>query len=114
MNGKKTHTLVTIIVTILLIHRVMYIEVMSSRNIMFIEHLQTNVSPVTDDGDQSSVLSTCPLYTNSGCGKERRILIGPYGDLPRQHSFGSILRFTGLAPADSRQGMPSVRNYVTR
>ena len=24
------------------------------------------------------VLSTCPLYTNSGCGKERRILIGPW------------------------------------
>ena len=23
------------------------------------------------------VLSTCPLHTNSGCGKERRILIGP-------------------------------------
>ena len=25
------------------------------------------------------VLSTCPLHTNSGCGKERRILIGPWG-----------------------------------
>ena len=25
-----------------------------------------------------SVLSTCPLHTNSGCGKERRILIGPW------------------------------------
>ena len=24
------------------------------------------------------VLSTCPLHTNSGCGKERRILIGPW------------------------------------
>ena len=24
------------------------------------------------------VLSTCPLQTNSGCGKERRILIGPW------------------------------------
>ena len=23
------------------------------------------------------LLSTCPLHTNSGCGKERRILIGP-------------------------------------
>ena len=23
-----------------------------------------------------TVLSTCPLYTNSGCGKERRIVIG--------------------------------------
>ena len=26
----------------------------------------------------SLVLSTCPLHTNSGCGKERRILIGPW------------------------------------
>ena len=26
-----------------------------------------------------SVLSTCPLHTNSGCGKERRILTGPWG-----------------------------------
>ena len=24
------------------------------------------------------VLSTCPLHTNSECGKERRILIGPW------------------------------------
>ncbi|CAN0212227.1 unnamed protein product, partial [Ascophyllum nodosum] len=24
------------------------------------------------------VLSTCPLHTNSGCGKERRILIGTW------------------------------------
>ena len=24
------------------------------------------------------VLSTCPLHTNSGCGKQRRILIGPW------------------------------------
>ena len=24
------------------------------------------------------VLSTCPLHTNSGCGKERRMLIGPW------------------------------------
>ena len=24
------------------------------------------------------VLSVCPLHTNSGCGKERRILIGPW------------------------------------
>ena len=28
-------------------------------------------------GVNSPVLSTCPLHTNSGCGKERRILIGP-------------------------------------
>ena len=27
---------------------------------------------------QPSILSTCPLHTNSGCGKERRILIGPW------------------------------------
>ena len=26
----------------------------------------------------SPVLSTCPLHTNSGCGKERRMLIGPW------------------------------------
>ena len=26
-----------------------------------------------------------------------------HGDLPRQHSFGTSLRFTGLVPADSRQ-----------
>ena len=26
----------------------------------------------------SPVLSTCPLHTDSGCGKERRILIGPW------------------------------------
>ena len=45
------------------------------------------------------VLSTCSLHTNSGYGKERRILIG----LPRQHSFGTTLRFTGPVPADSRQ-----------
>ena len=24
------------------------------------------------------VLSTCPLYTKSGCGKARRVLIGPW------------------------------------
>ena len=26
-----------------------------------------------------------------------------HGDLPRQHSFGTTLRFTGPAPTDSRQ-----------
>ena len=26
-----------------------------------------------------------------------------HGDLPRQHSFGTTLRFTGPVPADSRQ-----------
>ena len=35
-------------------------------------------------------------------------------DLPRQHSFGTTLRFTGPVPADSRQRTPSVRNCVTR
>ena len=29
--------------------------------------------------DISPVLSTCPLHANSGCEKERRILIGPWG-----------------------------------
>ena len=28
--------------------------------------------------DHTPVLSTCPLHTNSGCGKERRILIDPW------------------------------------
>ena len=31
---------------------------------------------VTDN--KMPVLSTCPLHTNSGCGKERRTLIGPW------------------------------------
>ena len=33
-----------------------------------------------------------------------------HGDLPRQHSFGTTLRFTGPVPADSRQLTPSVSN----
>ena len=32
----------------------------------------------SDHGDASPVLSTCPLHSNSGCGKERRMLIGPW------------------------------------
>ena len=32
----------------------------------------------TDDVHWPLVLSACPLHTNSGCGKERRILIGPW------------------------------------
>ena len=52
--------------------------------------------------NSSPVLPTCPLHTDSGCGKERRILM-VHGDLPRQHSFGTTLRFTGPVPADSRQ-----------
>ena len=47
---------------------------------------------------QYQLQSICPLHTNSGCGKERRRC-----DLPRQHSFGSTLRFTGLVPPGSRQ-----------
>ena len=51
-----------------------------------------------------------------GVGKERRIRFflkknqnAPrrselvHGDLPRQHSFGTTLRFTGPVPAESRQ-----------
>ena len=30
------------------------------------------------DEVRTPVLSTCPLHTNSGCGKERRILIDPW------------------------------------
>ena len=30
------------------------------------------------DGGLPSVVSTCPLQTNSGCGKERRIFIAPW------------------------------------
>ena len=29
-------------------------------------------------GSNTLVLSTCLLHTNSGCGKERRIIIGPW------------------------------------
>ena len=32
---------------------------------------------ICDDLYTPPVLSTCPLHTNSGRGKERRILIGP-------------------------------------
>ena len=44
-------------------------------------HLHTQAESGTYLRDFSRVprheLSTCPLHTNSGCGKERRILIGP-------------------------------------
>ena len=33
---------------------------------------------ICDDHTYIPVISTCPLHTNSGCGKERRILIGPW------------------------------------
>ena len=49
-----------------------------------------------------TVLSTCLLHTNSGCGKRGEYEL-VHGDLPRQHPFGTTLRFTGPAPADSRQ-----------
>ena len=51
----------------------------------------SNIQPSTDAKERKNerdhtlvicitqVLSTCPLHTNSGCGKERRILIGPWG-----------------------------------
>ena len=32
---------------------------------------------VASIGHRTPVLSTCLLHTNSGCGKERRIIIGP-------------------------------------
>ena len=37
-----------------------------------------------------------------GVGK-RGTYLEVHGDLPRQHSFGTTLRFTGPVPADSRQ-----------
>ena len=35
------------------------------------------IFPVYYSLNVAPVLSTCPLHTNRGCGKERRILIGP-------------------------------------
>ena len=37
-----------------------------------------------------------------GVGKRGEYLL-VHGDLPRQHPFGTALRFTGPVPADSRQ-----------
>ena len=37
-----------------------------------------------------------------GVGKRGAYLLF-HGDLPRQHPFGTTLRFTGSVPADSRQ-----------
>ena len=48
----------------------------------------------------SSVLSTCLLHTNSGCGKRGSYQL-VHGYLPRQHSFGTTFRFNGPVPADS-------------
>ena len=55
-----------------------------------------------------------PLHTNSGGGKERRILIGPM--VTCQGSTRSELPwgYTGSVQADSRQWTPSVRSCVTR
>ena len=33
---------------------------------------------VAEEVYNSQVLSTCPLHTNNECGKERRILVGPW------------------------------------
>ena len=46
-------------------------------------------------GTRARLLNDC-----SACGKERRMLISP-GDLPRQHPFGTTLRFTDPVLADS-------------
>ena len=50
-------------------------------------------------GEQRIVQQSTRINTSSGCGKERRIL-NVHGDLPRQHPFGTTLRFTGPVPAD--------------
>ena len=70
--------------------------------ILFVSHLRPIILNVLGYQSHLPVLSTCPLHTNSGCGEKRHILIA-HGDLPRQHSFGTTLRFTGPVPADSRQ-----------
>ena len=55
---------------------------------------------------QYTVLSACPLYTNSfipivGVGKRGAHQL-VRGDRPRQHSFGTTLKTIGSVPADSR------------
>ena len=70
----------------------------------------------TAESQSFPVLSTCPLHTNNsivGVGKRGAYLL-VHGDLPRQHSFGTTLGFTGPVPADSRQWTPSARNCVSR
>ena len=58
---------------------------------------------VIDVSKCMSVLSTCYLIPIVGVGKRGAYLTG-HGDLPKQHSFGTTLRFTGpVVPADSRQ-----------
>ena len=44
----------------------------------------------------------CHFIPIVGVGKRGEYLL-VHGDLPRQHSFGTTLRFTGSVPADSRQ-----------
>ena len=60
---------------------------------------------------QPPVLSTCynhfiPIIVRE---RKRGACSLVHGNLPRQHSFGTTLRFTGPVPADSRQRTPSVR-----
>ena len=43
-----------------------------------LQHILLRLYEGTTDSPQSTVLSTCPLHTISGCGKERRIFIGPW------------------------------------
>ena len=50
---------------------------------------------------QYHILSTCPRHTNSGCGKERRILIGPWCQVSTRLEL-TTLRFTGPVPARER------------
>ena len=48
------------------------------------------------------VLSTCPPHTNSGCGKERRIVIGPWWSA-KAAPVRNYLEVYWPVPADSRQ-----------
>ena len=48
------------------------------RNIILSEARFCFFQTFTSTGKQPPVLSACPLHTNSGCGKKRRISIGPW------------------------------------
>ena len=50
----------------------------------------------------SPILSAWPLKPVVGVGKRGAYHLA-HRDLPRQHPFGTTLRFTGPVPADSRQ-----------
>ena len=56
---------------------------------------------------QSINQSKCTLVQNGGgtlfAHFEFALILLVHGDLPRQHSFGTALRFTGPVLADSRQ-----------